>query len=305
MEIVAIGQPEKTLAVLKYRKLTATAAKDGIEGIREILRCGPDFAVIELDLPHLHGYNLAKILEVLELKVPIIFTADTDRYRDAVSTFESVVDYIVHDEMDKKLSDELLSSLPHWRHDSMQHPFSMSTEEWENLLSVSGRHRILYVEDDPETRLLVTTLLRQPGEYEMYTAENGLEGLRKSVVVNPDLIIADINMPVLDGLTMSQILYIIGKPNPIMFLSSSKDDDLLKSANYLDGVVGYMLKEQMKNLTGFRLEVQKYVEKGRAAIEKAAASYRLGRMEDLLRTGTDHGVLKEEDTFRRPRRGNA
>ena len=244
-------------------------------------------------------------MEVLELKVPIVFTADTDRYRDAVSTFESVVDYIVHDEMDKKLSDDFLSSVPHWRHDPMQHPFSMSTEEWENLLSVPGRHRILYVEDDPETRLLVTTLLRQPGEYEMYTAENGLEGLRKSVVVNPDLIIADINMPVLDGLTMSQILYIIGKPNPIMFLSSSKDDDLLNSANYLDGVVGYMLKEQMKNLTGFRLEVQKYVEKGRAAIEKATASYRLGRMEDLLRTGTDHGVLKEDDVYRRPRRDDA
>jgi CheY-like chemotaxis protein len=63
------------------------------------------------------------------------------------------------------------------------------------------RYRILIVEDDTDLQLLLKNILRR--EYDVLMADNGLEALK--VLENdpkPDLIIADIMMPILDGLTM-------------------------------------------------------------------------------------------------------
>jgi len=66
---------------------------------------------------------------------------------------------------------------------------------------MSDKPRILVVEDDLDLQILLKNLLKS--EYDLTLAENGLEGLKaleKGPV--PDLIVADIMMPMLDGLTM-------------------------------------------------------------------------------------------------------
>jgi signal transduction histidine kinase len=59
---------------------------------------------------------------------------------------------------------------------------------------------ILNVEDISENRLLVRRILESQG-YTVVDAVNALEGIKKALEIQPDLILMDINLPDLDGFT--------------------------------------------------------------------------------------------------------
>jgi DNA-binding response OmpR family regulator len=58
--------------------------------------------------------------------------------------------------------------------------------------------KILIIEDDPATQRLVDYSLKQEG-YQIITASNGLEGIRKALGESPDLVILDVMLPGMDG----------------------------------------------------------------------------------------------------------
>lgn len=58
--------------------------------------------------------------------------------------------------------------------------------------------KILIVDDEPDILEILSYNLRKEG-FEVETANNGEEGLKKAVQVMPDLIILDIMMPQMDG----------------------------------------------------------------------------------------------------------
>ncbi len=64
---------------------------------------------------------------------------------------------------------------------------------------------IVLMEDDDATRTLVSSVLQKCG-YEVLSAGNGADGLALARQHKPDLVISDIQMPVMDGLAMLQIL---------------------------------------------------------------------------------------------------
>ncbi|GLI53486.1 response regulator [Thermodesulfovibrio yellowstonii] len=59
-------------------------------------------------------------------------------------------------------------------------------------------YKILICEDNEKNRKLMKDLLEYHG-YEVYLAENGKEGIEMAKRVKPDLILMDMQMPVLDG----------------------------------------------------------------------------------------------------------
>ncbi len=65
--------------------------------------------------------------------------------------------------------------------------------------------KILVIEDDPNALRLVEYKLGQEG-YQVITAADGLEGLKKAREEHPDLIILDIMLPGLDGYEVCQRL---------------------------------------------------------------------------------------------------
>jgi two-component system chemotaxis response regulator CheY len=65
--------------------------------------------------------------------------------------------------------------------------------------------RILVVDDDKVVRLLLRAMLERRG-HSVVEAENGDEGLRYYRAAPPDLVITDIQMPVMDGLQMIRAL---------------------------------------------------------------------------------------------------
>ena len=66
--------------------------------------------------------------------------------------------------------------------------------------------KVLIVEDDVNQRLLYEEELREEG-YEIQCASDGRQALKIAGENAPDIVVLDINMPVMDGLdTLSQLL---------------------------------------------------------------------------------------------------
>ncbi len=72
------------------------------------------------------------------------------------------------------------------------------------------QYRCLVVEDSQTMRnMLAESLLRIPG-MEVVTAENGLSGIRALASQKFDLVLTDVNMPVMDGLKL--VRHVRGDP---------------------------------------------------------------------------------------------
>ncbi|SEB43518.1 response regulator transcription factor [Terriglobus roseus] len=77
--------------------------------------------------------------------------------------------------------------------------------------------RILIVDDEPQILRMLRASLTVNG-YEVVSAKNGLEGFTAFEQLQPDLIITDMSMPVMDGLSLTREIRRISKV-PIIVLS--------------------------------------------------------------------------------------
>lgn len=88
---------------------------------------------------------------------------------------------------------------------------------------MAGEH-IMIIEDDPSVRTLLEKSLNSRG-YQCSLVKDGLEGLTRLESERPDLIIVDIMMPRLDGMTF--VKAIKGdkerKSIPVIFLTAKND----------------------------------------------------------------------------------
>lgn len=65
--------------------------------------------------------------------------------------------------------------------------------------------RVLYIEDDFNNRMLVKRVLLAEG-FEVHEAENAILGIEMAQNDPPDLILMDISMPEMDGVTATQYI---------------------------------------------------------------------------------------------------
>lgn len=70
------------------------------------------------------------------------------------------------------------------------------------MLPTEEKGRILYVEDNPDNRMLVRRILLSE-DYGLLEATNAQEALELLKTNKPDLILMDINMPDMDGYTLT------------------------------------------------------------------------------------------------------
>jgi len=88
---------------------------------------------------------------------------------------------------------------------------------------------LLYVEDDHDSQEQMKMLLEDIVK-EFYQAYDGEEGLKIFKEKQPDIILTDINMPLLDGLSMAAKIKDIDKDRPIMLMSAFDDKKHLLKA---------------------------------------------------------------------------
>ena len=87
------------------------------------------------------------------------------------------------------------------------------------------KNKILIVDDEPDVIEFLSYNFSKKG-YQVEGAGNGMEGLEKVKSFFPDLIIADIMMPDMDGIVMCKILknHELHKFIPLIFLSATQDE---------------------------------------------------------------------------------
>lgn len=83
---------------------------------------------------------------------------------------------------------------------------------------MSDKATILYVEDNPENRVLIQRILMVEG-YTVIFAENAMEALTSAKQEKLDLILMDINLPDVDGYTLTSQLRQMPNINGIPILA--------------------------------------------------------------------------------------
>ena len=104
------------------------------------------------------------------------------------------------------------------------------------------RRRILIIEDDPNAAKLAEYALEQEG-YQVLTADNGLDGIRKALQNGPHLVILDVMLPGLDGYEVCYELrrQLKNQLLPIIMISAkARPED--KDIGYKMGASDYLVK---------------------------------------------------------------
>ena len=88
-------------------------------------------------------------------------------------------------------------------------------------------HKVLIVDDEPHISRVLCMKLQNAG-YEVITAVNGLDGLERFIKEEPQIIITDINMPLLDGQELCRMIDERKEKYPffIIVMTSSVESDL-------------------------------------------------------------------------------
>jgi two-component system OmpR family response regulator len=129
------------------------------------------------------------------------------------------------------------------------------------------KKRILIVEDDASLlHGLVDKFTHK--QFEVLSAANGAEGLASALENRPQVILLDIIMPQIDGLTMLQKLRETGewgKSVPVIFLTNlSAENENIMARIATDEPVSYLIKSAVS--------IQDVVDKVRACFESKALS---------------------------------
>ena len=133
--------------------------------------------------------------------------------------------------------------------------------------------KLLLVEDDPTLSYIIQSGLQEViGGYEVITAGNGAEGLLAWQQHHPDIIISDIDMPVMNGFQMVERIRETDGDTPIVFasaLTSPKD-----------------VRE------GYKIGVNNYIKKPFVPDELDAHIHGLLKMKDGAKTRNESGYYK-------------
>ncbi len=114
--------------------------------------------------------------------------------------------------------------------------------------------RILIVDDSPTVRKLISYVLRKRA-YVTEEAEDGMDAMEKLSALEVDLVIVDLNMPNMDGISFVKNLRnsYYNLDLPVIMLTTTSDTDL-KNEAYGAGVNMFLNKPIEPEVLLFKIE---------------------------------------------------
>ena len=155
---------------------------------------------------------------------------------------------------------------------------------------------VLLVENNSDSRKIIYDILIDNFE-KVITAQNGDECLKKFKKYNPNMVITDVFMPIIDGLDMAKCIKEISKDTPIIILSTHcEKETLLKAIDV--GIDKFLIKPIMP---GDFLETIENVAKNKIEttnIIKIGNGYSFNKIKRvLIREGVEISLTKKELAF--------
>lgn len=106
----------------------------------------------------------------------------------------------------------------------------------------NAKQKILIVDDEPDILELIAYNLKKEG-YQVFTAENGHEGINVAKKVLPDLIILDIMMPKMDGIEACRTMRAMPEfKSTFMVFLTARSEEYSEIAGFNVGADDYIAK---------------------------------------------------------------
>ena len=103
--------------------------------------------------------------------------------------------------------------------------------------------RVMVADDHAIVRTGIMAVLQLCEDFDLVAeAGNGLEAVEVAARTQPDVILMDITMPLMDGLTAAKLICENAPETKVLFLTSHKDEMIIQQA-LSAGAAGYLLKE--------------------------------------------------------------
>lgn len=148
-------------------------------------------------------------------------------------------------------------------------------------------HKILYIEDDPASRLLIKKVLDRP-PFEYFDASTGMEGLTNCIKIRPDLILMDIVLPDISGAELTTKIKSIPEfKNIIIVAITGETSEEAREISLIAGCDGYIPKPI--NAKTFPDQILKFLEGQR---EEVSAERREFVRQRYQETVVDHLTSK-------------
>jgi CheY-like chemotaxis protein len=112
--------------------------------------------------------------------------------------------------------------------------------------------KILVIDDEQGIRDLLDTLLTRKG-YDVVVADSGQKGLEVYRRAQPDVVVLDLKMPGMDGLTVLQQIRRLNPTQPVVILTGAGTPESEQQVRAL-GVTEYVEKEFSLHLLGDALK---------------------------------------------------
>lgn len=204
-----------------------SGAREGAEGIEMARQRKPELILLDIHMPKMDGYEVARRLREDPdcRKIPIVAVTALamvgDREKLLASGFDGYISKPIEPETFSAKLQEFLG-LPVLNHESL--PITTKAEDQPAATASQNPKRaaLLFVDNTPANIHLAQSLL-EPLGYKILTAASVREGIELARRTKPDLIVSDVHMPKQDGYDFHAMVQ--GDPNlahiPFVFLSSS------------------------------------------------------------------------------------
>ncbi len=193
-------------AALQDNGFEVVVAKDGAEGLEHVRQDMPDAIVLDLMMPKVDGFQALEQIrswpETAALPVLILTAKEISAAERSRLMHNNIVQLIQKGSTDRE---QLVASVkrmlsPH-KGEERKHTMTEAGVK----TARSGAGSILLVEDNADNRLTVSAIL-EGNSYELSVAEDGEQGVRMVRELLPDVILMDIQLPVMDGIQAIKII---------------------------------------------------------------------------------------------------
>ena len=281
---LAVQQDLPTLEVLLSLGYEVLEAGDCIAGLRKCIRFAPDLLVTTLKMPGFNGIAMAEMLELFAIPTRIIFTSNSSKDKKRLHDFKTRKGFVLETEIPTRLALAVEEANQQPLPQAGRFHYLLRQHEWSDLAACDNRKRILLVEDSPWLKKACMMTLDQLDSYALFGATNGLEGLVKALLIRPDLILTDLHMPVLDGLALAEMLYLLNQPFPLVFLTGDENHDFSGEVDRIGGVLGVVLKKELREQSVFLQKIDQYLHYSELQQKKMREEFTQGSSHLLLAT---------------------
>ena len=161
----------------------------------------------------------------------------------------------------------------------------------------TGRPRVVIAEDETLIRMDLAEMLEEEGYAVVGQAGDGQQAIELAEANRPDLVILDVKMPVLDGLSAAEQI-VAARIAPVVVLTAFSQRDLVERAREA-GVMAYLVKPfQQKDLVPtIEMAVSRFAEL--VALEREVADMS-GRLAARKLVDRAKAVLQTEHEMTEP-----